>query len=202
MLKQKLSRAGIYLVLFTLFALINIVGSLLLFSKRHQVISTQKILGEIGKSYNAHTQFENSAAPFVLGTYTSKIQIGDGRTSNLKVFFRKYNSPLYNSAETIVEVSDKYGFDYRLIPAIAMQESNLCTYIPEDSYNCWGWGIYGSTVTKFDSYDEAIETVAKGLKTHYIDKGLITASAIMQKYTPSSNGSWAHGVNTFLKALQ
>ncbi len=198
----KLSKVGFYLALFSVLVFVNIVASLLLFSKRHQVLSTQKILTEIGKSYDTHSQFQNSAAPFVLGDYTSKIQTGDGRASNLKSFFRKYNSPIYNNAHKIVEVSDKYGFDYRLIPAIAMQESNLCTYIPDDSHNCWGWGIYGTTVTHYDSFDEAIEAVGKGLKNEYIDKGLITASAIMQKYTPSSNGSWAHGVNTFLKALQ
>ncbi len=133
---------------------------------------------------------------------TTGISVKDGRVANLKAFFRKYNSPLYDHAEKIVEVSDRYQFDYRLIPAIAMQESNLCKYIPENSYNCWGWGIYGDQVLRFKNYDEAIEIVAKGLKTHYIDKGLVTASQIMKKYTPSSNGSWAFGVNTFLKALE
>lgn len=132
----------------------------------------------------------------------AEAELSDGRVANLKAFFRKYNSPLYNYAEKIVEVSDKYNFDYRLIPAIAMQESNLCRVIPHESYNCWGWGIYGDLVTKFNSYDEAIETVAKGLKKDYIDKGLITASQIMKKYTPPSQGSWAHGVNTFMKMLE
>ena len=68
----------------------------------------------------------------------------DIRTANLKYFFRKYNSPLYDHAQTFVDFADKYQFDYRLLPAIAMQESNLCKYIYEGSYNCWGWGIYGS----------------------------------------------------------
>jgi len=57
-------------------------------------------------------------------------------------------------------------------------------------------------VTRFDSYDDAIETVAKGIKENYINEGLVTASAIMEKYTPSSKGSWQHGVNTFMKALE
>lgn len=132
----------------------------------------------------------------------SNIYLGDGRVANLKNFFRKYNSPLYDYADLIVKVSDKYKFDYRLLPAIAMQESNLCRYIPDGSHNCWGWGIYGDKITKFSSYEEAIETVAKGIKEHYIDKGLVTASKIMEKYTPSSNGSWAKGVNTFLRLLE
>lgn len=162
----------------------------------------QKILGEISDFNNPQKQFQLSAAPYVLGVYQTEITPTDGRVANLKNFFRKYNSPLYDYAELIVNVSDKYNFDYRLLPAIAMQESNLCKYIPENSHNCWGWGIYGNLVTKFSSYEEAIETVAKGIKENYINKGLVTASSIMKKYTPSSNGSWARGVNTFLRALE
>lgn len=161
----------------------------------------EKILAEIAKGATGTKQFQVPAQPNVLG-YQTDITVGDSRVANLKAFFRKYNSPLYNEAEVIVKVSDEYKFDYRLLPAIAMQESNLCRVIPDDSHNCWGWGIYGTTVTRFDSYEEAIRTVAAGIKKNYIDHGLITASMIMKKYTPSSNGSWAYGVNTFLKALE
>lgn len=162
----------------------------------------EKILAEISEANKPQNQFKFSSAPFVLGAYSTDVALGDSRAANLKSFFRKYNSPLYDAADTIVKVSDQYGFDYRLLPAIAMQESNLCKYIPDESYNCWGWGIYGNSVLRFASYDEAVEAVGKGIKEEYIDHGLVTASAIMAKYTPSSNGSWAHGVNTFLKALE
>jgi len=147
-------------------------------------------------------QFELSSAPPNQDSLQAGVSLGDSRAANLKAFFRRYNSPLYDYTNLIVQVSDQYQFDYRLLPAIAMQESNLCRVVPDDSHNCWGWGIYGTTVTKFDSYDEAIKTVAEGIKKEYIDKGLVTASMIMQKYTPASPGSWAHGVNTFLKALE
>ena len=161
----------------------------------------ESILGEISEKNNNY-QFAASYKADLYEGYAAEIKPGDSRVANLKAFFRKYNSALYDYADKIVEVSDKYQFDYRLLPAIAMQESNLCRVIPDDSYNCWGWGIYGTTVTRFDSYDDAIETVGKGIKKHYIDKGLVTASAIMKKYTPPSQGSWAHGVNTFLEALE
>ena len=134
--------------------------------------------------------------------YVAETTVSDGRVANLKAFFRKYNSPLYDHAKKIVEESDRYKFDYRLLAAIAMQESTLCKKIPHDSYNCWGWGIYGDLVTRFTSYDEGIEVVSKGIKKEYIDKGLVTASSIMKKYTPSSNGSWARGVNTVLKWME
>lgn len=126
----------------------------------------------------------------------------DIRIANLKYFFRKYSSVLYDYAEVFVKTADKYSIDYRLLPAIAMQESNLCKYIYEGSHNCWGWGIYGNKVTRFSSYPEAIETISKGIKLYYVDKGLTTPEAIMRKYTPPSDGSWAFGVNTFLKLIE
>ncbi len=167
-----------------------------LYSKEKQI---NKILAEIS---SVDQQFKTNSGPSGLGNYKTNVELSDNRVANLKSFFRKYNSPLFDYADHIVAVSDKYKFDYRLLPAIAMQESNLCRFIPEDSYNCWGWGIYGTTVTKFDSYDEAIEIVGKGLKDNYLDNGLVTATAIMEKYTPSSQGSWARGVNTFLRMLE
>jgi hypothetical protein len=54
----------------------------------------------------------------------------------------------------------------------------------------------------FNSYSDAIETVSKGLKNNYIDEGLVTPDEIMTKYTPSSNGSWAHGVNEFMSEMK
>lgn len=161
------------------------------------VEASQRILEEIDEDRQAA-----NSTPFVVGNFETNVVTGDARSKNLKHFFRKYNSVLYDHTDHIVAVADKYKFDYRLLPAIAMQESNLCKYTPPNSHNCWGWGIYGDLVTKFDSYDEAIDVVAYGIKTHYIDKGLVTASAIMQKYTPSSNGSWARGVNNVLGWLE
>ncbi len=134
--------------------------------------------------------------------FLKEFQTKDIRIANLKYFFRKYNSVLYDKADYFVQTADKYEFDYRLLPAIAMQESGLCKYIPVNSHNCWGWGIYDGKVTRFDSYEDAIETISKGIKTYYIDKGLTTPEQIMRKYTPPSNGSWAYGVNTFLNIIE
>lgn len=128
--------------------------------------------------------------------------VKDRRVAVLKAFFRRHDSPLYDHAEYVVKVSDEYGLDFRLLPAISMQESGACKVIPINSHNCWGWGIYGNKITRFSSYPEALETVARGLKLNYIDKGLTTPEAIMRKYTPSSNGSWAFGVNTFINVLE
>jgi len=120
----------------------------------------------------------------------------------IRQFFAKYKSPLELYAKNVVEEADKYRLDFRLIPAIAMQESNLCQKIIADSFNCWGFGIYGKKVTRFASYPQAIETVTKTLAKNYIAGGLDTPEAIMKRYTPSNNGSWAFSVNYFMGLLQ
>ncbi len=126
----------------------------------------------------------------------------DARVAVVADFFNKYNSDLAPFAQNVVSSADKYGLDYRLIPAIAMQESNLCKKAPKNSYNCWGFGIYGKNVTKFQSYPEAIDTVTKTLATQYKQNGLETPQQIMAKYTPSNNGDWADSVNHFMNQLQ
>ena len=143
-----------------------------------------------------------AAVPEVLGTFISTIKTGDARPGILAKFFEKHKSPLVSHSQFLVEIADTYNLDFRLLPAIAMQESNLCKKIPLDSYNCWGFGIYGSKVLKFQSYEEAIEAVAKTLRGKYVDKGLLTPEEIQAKYTPSSNGSWANAVSHFMEEMK
>jgi hypothetical protein len=145
------------------------IANLLLISLYYKNTYTKqaemKIFNEIAEHTTKTSKQFSGAAPFVLGaSVESNITLGDARSANLRYFFRKYNSPLYEFAEDMVTISDKYNLDYRLLAAIAMQESNLCLKIPPNSHNCWGWGIYGDLVTRFDSYPEAMETVAAGLK--------------------------------------
>lgn len=129
----------------------------------------------------------------------------DARSLIVRNYLAKYDSPLTEYADLVVQISDKYELDYRLLVAIAQQESNLCKKIPDNSFNCWGFGIYGDLVTRFSSYPEGLETVAKTLKKNYIDKGLKTPEQIMVKYTPPSvekGGPWAQGVNQFLSEME
>lgn len=133
------------------------------------------------------------------------ITSGDARPIIIRNYLHYYRSPLEPYSAKIVEISDQYKLDFRLLVAIARQESGLCKVIPENSYNCWGYGIYGDKVTRFANYEEGLETVARGLKKNYLDKGLVTAEQIMAKYTPPSlekGGAWAKGVNQFLAELE
>ena len=143
-----------------------------------------------------------ASLPLIQPSISTEITAADARSAVLKQYLSIYNSPLIPYAEKIVESADRHGLDYKLITAIAQQESNLCKIIPYDSHNCWGWGITGSSTLYFDSYEQGIETVSKGLKANYIDKGYVTPDQIMTKYTPLSNGSWARGVNTFIADME
>lgn len=154
----------------------------------------------ISKNPNRLVSF--AALPSAENVLGDSIISKDARIEIVRQFFAKYKSPLEPFASNVVDAADKYGLDFRLIPSIAMQESNLCQKIITDSYNCWGFGIYGKKVTRFDSYPEAIETVTKTLANNYIAGGLNTPEEIMKKYTPSNNGSWANSVNYFMDQLQ
>jgi hypothetical protein len=136
--------------------------------------------------------------PSVDGIVDSK----DARPEILRQYMESYDSPLSPYADLIVQTADKYSLDYRLIVAIGQQESNLCKIIPPGSYNCWGWGIHSEGTLGFNSFEEGIENVSKGLREEYLNKGYTTVEDIMSKYTPQSNGSWAHGVNEFLSAME
>ena len=136
--------------------------------------------------------------PTVAGTVEGK----DARPEIVSKYLESYNSPLVPYAGFIVQTEDKYSIDYRLIPAIAQQESNLCKIIPPDSYNCWGWGIHSKGTLGFSSYEEAIEAVSKGIREEYLNKGYTTVADIMSKYTPQSNGSWASGVTQFMSEME
>lgn len=145
-----------------------------------------------------------AALPPYSGVLKPQVIQEDARIAVVRDFLQKYKSPLAPFADEIIASADKYGMDYRLIPAIAMQESTLCNKLPakySDTYNCWGFGIYGKKVTKFDNYVDAIDTVTKTLANKYKAIGLETPEQIMSKYTPSSNGSWANGVSIVMNRL-
>ena len=143
-----------------------------------------------------------AALPATDNLLEDQISSKDSRVENLRVFLNKYGSPLEPFSEKIVGSSEKYGLDFRLLPAIAMQESNLCKKAPQNTYNCWGFGIYGGKITSFSDYEEAIETISKTLAKDYKDIGLITPEQIMTKYAPSNDGAWALSVNYFMNQLQ
>jgi len=146
-----------------------------------------------------------SSLPATVSDIRTAVEMGDARPVIVENFLDLYDSPITSYAKLMVEVSDKYGFDFRLLPAISMVESGGGKAIPEGSYNAWGYGIYGDQVIRFSNWGEAIEKVAYGLKVDYIDHGLDTPEEIMPKYAPPSvekGGPWAKAVSTFMDQMR
>lgn len=195
----------ILLISFFLFTPFVLVFTLvLLLALSYQTETTQEVLGS-----SQTNQVAYAALPTSENVFEALIAPKDARVETVRQFLEKYNSPLEPHAQYIIDTADEYDLDYRLIPAIAMQESNLCKKMPKNkvdplipSNNCWGFGVYGGKVRVFSTFKEGIHTVTKTLAEKYKDThGLVTPEEIMKMYTPGSNGSWANGVNHFMAEL-
>jgi len=137
--------------------------------------------------------------------FSHSIQAGDARTQIVENFLKSKKSPLYPYAGYMVKTADEYGLDFRLLAAIAVKESGGGRAMPKNSYNAWGWGIYGDQVLGFNTWQDGILKVAQGLKKDYIDKGYRTPEELMRKYTPPSleiGGTWAQDIQQFLSEME
>lgn len=146
-----------------------------------------------------------AALPQITADTTDTIDKADARAKIVQNFFKNYRSLLSDYGDVFIQVADKYSLDYRLLPAIAMQESNGGKKVVLNSKNPFGYGIYGRLVTRFNSWEEAIERVGRALREDYFNQGLKTPHQIMSKYTPpalAKGGTWAKGVTSFMEELR
>lgn len=131
----------------------------------------------------------------------------DARVVLLRHFFEKYQSPMTPYTTQIVEQSDLYKLDYRLIPAIAMCESNLGKKIPgKNSFNPFGIAVFTGLQKgkNFDDWSHAITWVARYLSGKYYNHGITSLTDIGAIWAPPSvaNGnSWASCVETFMNRI-
>lgn len=123
------------------------------------------------------------------------------RKKALEGFFNKYNSPLKGNVDKFIEVADRYKIDYRIIPSISCMESTCGKFVIKDTYNPFGWGIYGNNAIYFKNYDEAIEVVGEGLNKGYFAKGYDTVEEIAPIYTPPNSTNWKNGVSFFMNEI-
>ncbi len=80
------------------------------------------------------------------------------KAAKIDAYYGKYDLPLTGYGMTFVLAGEKYGVDPFLLASIAMRESTGGKRMATSSYNAFGWGN-----TKFESFDHAIDTVAKNL---------------------------------------
>lgn len=133
---------------------------------------------------------------------------GDARTLLLESFFRSHASPMTPYASLIVREADAHQFDFRLLPAIAMCESNLGKRVPlKSGFNPFGIAVYtgANNGKNFDSWEHAIEWVSTYLFDKYYSQGITDLSEIGQIWAPPSvaNGdSWANCVQYFRDSIR
>jgi hypothetical protein len=142
------------------------------------------------------------ALPSGAGTISFEVDTADARPVIIRQYLEKHRSPLVPQADYFFEIAKKYNLDYRLLVAIAQQESNLGKKIPEGTYNAWGWGIHSRGTLGFSSWEEGIETVARGLREDYLNKGFVGLEQIAARYAPPSKEAWAFGVNQFMEEME
>ena len=190
-------------ILLSVGVMLTSAASLIFYNRyQSQIASAQGIL----PSPSADLQvaiLENSGE--VKGVDTV-IETEDAREIIVANFLERHNSPMQPYeyyGKKLVEIADQNGLDFRLMPAIAMQESNLCKVTnPGAPHNCLGFGIHKRGTLDFESYEAGFERAAREIKERYVDIGLETPEEIMTKYTPSSNGSWAESVKQWMAEMR
>ncbi len=141
--------------------------------------------------------------PQVMGV-ESNLETQDGRAEIVANFLERGGSPLKpydHYGKILVDLADKYSLDFRFLPAIMMQESQLCKRIPEGSYNCLGFGIHSKGTLGFESYEAGFERAARELRANYVEQGRIQVSEIARKYTASVD-KWTDAVNQFMAEME
>lgn len=177
------------------------MGAGLNFNEINEIIDLRSIAAQ-AQTYRLFAALPKKGA--ILG---QQVDYQDARVVKLRDFFRFYNSPLENEADSFVQTADKYVLPWNLLPAIACKESGCGRVIPVGSFNPFGWAVYSgqNSGADFNSWAEAIETVAKGLREKYFDRGLDTVAAIETRYTPSSaatHNGWKETVEFFMGELE
>lgn len=127
----------------------------------------------------------------------------DARVYLVESFLKEHDSPMTPYANLIVSEADRFGLDFRMIPAIAMCESNAGKHMPKKKeYNFAGVAVYtGQNQGKaFDSWEHAITWVSQYVKERYYDRGLtelVDIGAIWAPPSVANGNSWANCVESF-----
>ena len=151
------------------------------------------------KSY-AVDNTDDSSAPLTQTSTPVVRQPVDNRAKILQDYLQANNSPLAPYAQTFITEADRNNIPWELLPAISGVESNFGVNIPPDSYNGWGFGIYGNNVLRFASWDDGITQVSYSLRTVYMNQD--NAQNVYQiGYLYASDPIWADKVTNYISQI-
>jgi hypothetical protein len=157
-------------------------------------ISTQKSLA-----------YDQTSAPSAVlavpQSISSQTVKQDNRAEILHAYLAQYNSPLADDAQTFIQEADANHLDWRMVAAISGVESGFGEAIPPYSYNAWGFGVYGSNVRRFTSWDDGITVVSTALRQTYMnERGASTVYEIGATYAASP--TWASRVQGYMDSIE
>ena len=142
-----------------------------------------------------------ASAPLLHNSFINTDDIEQLRQKKIKIaienVLKRYDSPMAEASESFVKACIKYQIDCYLLPSIAGLESTFGKFIWPNSFNPFGWA---RGYMMFKTWDEGIDTVAKGLKNGYIKKGALTVEDIGPIYSESP--TWAIRVNYFVNQFE
>jgi hypothetical protein len=111
-------------------------------------------------------------------------------------FFQRYNAPLPYYITDYLNASNKYNLDYRLLPAISVQESGAGRHACGDGIRRWGFGsCKGYT---FKNVAEGIDYVSNTLALGSYYRGKTTHQNLIA-YNP--NPEYAGKVERLMKEI-
>jgi len=191
---------NISILIFWFIAAITLVYTTLFILPEHSVLNSfDLIVSRSSRNLYGEARVSTSEKALIL----SAVKASDGRILLIDNFLYNYSSPMAGHGKDFVAAADFYNIDWRLLPAIAFQESNLGKKIPKGSHNAFGWAIYTgeNKGVYFSSWSDAIFTVSKGLRRYYFDAGMTTPETIAIKYTERANPEWIYAVKTAMEEI-
>jgi hypothetical protein len=125
----------------------------------------------------------------------------DKRAEILQAFLAQYDSPLTPYAHDFINQADRYNLDWRFVVSISGVESWFGSRIPAQSYNGWGWGIFGGRVHRFSNWSEGIEVVSEDIRERFMDTwGAEDIQQIGHRY--AADPSWSAKVMHFMEKIE
>lgn len=142
-----------------------------------------------------------SAKPLVLGDSTTAIDYKDSRADAIDRVMTRYNCPMAGLGPVFVKYADENNIPYWIVASIAFQESSCGKNLPKkdgkETFNAYGWGVWGENIKAFDDWEHGISVMSKYMNDMFYSQGVTDLCEIMKTYTPPSQGSWCEGVGYF-----
>jgi hypothetical protein len=159
--------------------------------------------GSVAPAFSAFAAALPRPAPPTWPRNPPPIEAGD-----LDKFLRDRGSPMAGMGEALLDVGWRYNLDPRLLVAIAGADTGFGRVLCTD-FNAWNWFWFEWCNSPFESWRQALDEVARGLRMYYLDQGLTDVDTIARRYGPLDdprdtlglNRHWPRNVIKYLEDL-